>query len=293
MKKIKFVAIVAGVMTFILFLVMSGNRNGDQGESIERQQVLVAATDIAPLTIITEDMITLSEIEVSAVHPDAIQQKEDAVGKIAGNQIYAGEQFLHAKLNQDISSTGLAYQVSEGNRAITVLTETDTGIGNMLRPGNRVDLVTTIPSDLPEDLMEKYNNWITNYPEYFALMNQLMDQIGNGNAMISSEEDLESQMGINMFMSGIQVTKSILLYQNLRVLAVDSAYTMELYQNSIVSPENYISVTLEVSPEQAVGIHLAETGGAIRMILRNQEDDQIVEREEKTYQDLMQGGQEE
>lgn len=293
MKKTKFVAIVAGVMTFILFLVMSGNRNGDQGESIERQQVLVAATDIAPLTIITEDMITLSEIEVSAVHPDAIQQKEDAVGKIAGNQIYAGEQFLHAKLNQDISSTGLAYQVSEGNRAITVLTETDTGIGNMLRPGNRVDLVTTIPSDLPEDLMEKYNNWITNYPEYFALMNQLMDQIGNGNAMISSEEDLESQMGINMFMSGTQVTKSILLYQNLRVLAVDSAYTMELYQNSIVSPENYISVTLEVSPEQAVGIHLAETGGAIRMILRNQEDDQIVEREEKTYQDLMQGGQEE
>lgn len=143
MKKVKLIALcaalVAGLAIF-QFLKELG-----KPQEIPHTNVVVAAVDIAENTVITADMLTMSPVVTEAVLPTCILDPSLAVGMVMKSDVYAGEQIVSNRLIKvgefEDSSTSLAYVVEPGMRAISISVNSLTSVSNMIRPGNRVDVI--------------------------------------------------------------------------------------------------------------------------------------------------------
>ncbi|MEW5763003.1 MAG: Flp pilus assembly protein CpaB, partial [Bacillota bacterium] len=84
--------------------------------------VVVAVTDIPARTAITDPMVRLKEMPAEFVHPDAVADKKDVIGKITAVKILAGEPVLRGRLLQEEEKgrETLAARVPVGRRAIAV-----------------------------------------------------------------------------------------------------------------------------------------------------------------------------
>lgn len=104
-----------------------------------KEKVIFAKVHIDKNTVITADMLELREIGASAVHPDALKSKDDAVKKKSGMDIEAGEMMLEAKL----SSVGreIILVKNRSNRLISVEFEVDQANGWQLAEEQYVDLI--------------------------------------------------------------------------------------------------------------------------------------------------------
>lgn len=277
MKKIQILAIISGIATFFLALTISKNAEKPVLQEVVREQIVAAAVDIIPYTEITADMLSIKEVEVDSIHQSTIRDMEEVVGRISKTTIFAGEPILSAKIDEKESlAAGLALKVSPGKRAISIMVGKNTGVADNLRVGNWVDMLTILPSDLPEDVLSKYNSWATKYPEYFAFL-------ANSSAQ-SSEGDKQGNEMVSF--STQSVRKSMIMLQDIKVLALDKTFLSDY--NMAQNMDTYTSVTLEVTPEQAMMINLAEEYHTVRLILRGQTDHEILEIDGITISDLMQ-----
>lgn len=264
MKKIQLLALISGILT--LFLVFNMNKGEQQKEAIEiiKKPVVQAVADIVPYTEITAEMIQLVEMEESSIHPDAIFQTEEIIGKITTMSILAGEPVLNSKLcERESAAAGLAMQVTPGKRAISLAVDLPNGLASNLRVGNRVDLLVSVDVEMPEEELERYNQLILEYPEYFSLFRGQDEKKG--------EEEPEAA-SIPGFAEATFVEASVLM-QNISVLALDTRITKDFIPTA--DEAGYATVTLEVELEQAVLIELVENYDDIRLVLREQNDHEI------------------
>lgn len=272
MRKIQILALVSGLATFLLVLTVSKNVQKPVVQEIVREQIVMAAVDIIPYTEITAEMLSIREVEADAIHQSAIREMEEVVGKISKAMIFADEPILSAKIDEKESlAAGLALQVAPGKRAISIIVGIDTGVANNLRVGSWVDMLTILPSELPEDILRKYNDQAMAYSAYFELL--------AGNSAQANEKSEMTPFDAQT------VPKVMMLLQDMKVLALDQNFI-----SNYVAPWDmgiYTSVTLEVTPEQAMMIHLAENNQEVRLILRNQADHEILEIDGIVLRDLM------
>lgn len=275
MKKIQILAIASGIVTFFLALTMIGNAEKPVVEEVVREQIVAAAADIIPYTEITADMLSIKEVEVDSIHPGTIRDMEEVVGSISSTTIFAGEPILSAKVEEKEGlAAGLALKVSPGKRAISIIVGKDTGVANNLRVGNWVDVLALPQSDLPEDVLRRYNDLAIRYPEFFELL--------GGSAASAAKVDSKSEV---VKFSMETVPKSMLLLQDVKVLALDKNILIDY--DTAQNMEGYTGVTLEVTPEQAMMVNLVEYYEVVRLILRNQEDHEILEIDGITLYDLL------
>lgn len=276
MKKIQVLAIASGIVTFFLVLTMSRNAEKPVVEEIVREQIVTATADIIPYTEITADMLSIKEVEADSIHPGTVRDMAEVVGRISSTTIFAGEPILSAKVDEKESlAAGLALKVSPGKRAISIIVGKDAGVADNLRVGNWVDVLSLPQSDLPEDVLRKYNDLAIRYPEFFDLL--------GGSAKGAAKVDSESEV-VKFTMQ--TVPKSMLLLQDVKVLSLDKNILNDY--DTARNMESYTSVTLEVTPEQALMVNLVEDYHVVRLILRNQADHEIMEIDGITLYDLLQ-----
>lgn len=226
MKKIKLIALFAALIAALgiyQFLKEAG-----KPQETPRTQVVVAAVDIPENTLITAEMVRLQPVATEALLANHVKDINSVVGMVLSSDVYAGEQIVTNRLVRtgevDKNDT-LAYVVEPGMRAITVSAGQASGISNMVKPGNHVDLVL-------------------NY---------------------SYEEEVESTDGVEAEKEKVTVVASRTLIQDVEVLAVDAVMSRD-------GSAEYATVTLQVSPEDAVKISFADYIGSIRLILRSSLD---------------------
>lgn len=280
MKKIHLLAIVSGLITFFLMLTINRGTQTSQVVEIPRKKIVEASVDIEPYKEITADMVQITEVEEGSIHPDAILEIETVIGKISTTAIYAKEPILALKIAERESiAAGLALKVSHGKRAISIAVKNKTGVANNLRVGNWVDVLSILPSDLPEDVLEKYNRWAIAYPQYFSLMTA--EEKNSKTSVAVGTQSTEEAMNFKV----TSIPKSIMLVQNVKVLAIDTSITEEYSKE--MQERVYASVTLEVEPEQALMMNLSEYYNSLRLILREQEDHEIIEIEGIILDDIL------
>ena len=144
MKKVKILALISAVI--VAFLLYNFLITLSEPASVEvlKTVVITASVDIAPNTIITEDMLKTTELPVEAVHVDAIGETILAIGKVSSSEIMAGEQILSSKLISVEGGSGngtLAYEIKKGTRAITIGVGNLSGLAGMIKPKNTVDVI--------------------------------------------------------------------------------------------------------------------------------------------------------
>lgn len=260
MKKIKLIALVAALVVALgvyLFLKEIG-----KPQETPRTAVIVAAVDIPENTKITAEMIVTQEVATEALLPSHIIDPQKVVGMVVSSDIYAGEQIVSNRLVRvgaevDESKT-LAYKVDDGMRAVTISVNGVTGLAGMIRPGNRVDLIIsyTYDREVEEDT----------------------------DADLDAAEISASDKGSEPETESVQASR--LLLQNVQVLAVGSVLSRD-------GTEDYATVTLQLSPEDAVTLSYAEFTCSIRLILRSALDNEITDVFEADLDTLRGKGEEE
>jgi pilus assembly protein CpaB len=111
-------------------------------------QVVTAFQDIPANTTITSAMLQLKPYPTEARNNFEILDVKDAVGKISPLEIKKGEVLLSNRLvKPGESSDRLSYVVPEGFRAMSIPVTEVTGVANMIKKDDRVDVITVVPAE--------------------------------------------------------------------------------------------------------------------------------------------------
>jgi len=126
------VGIVLAIITAFLFFRYLNNLERQIGEKIK---VVVATRDIPDRTLITEDMVKLDEIPQSYARDSYFQHVEEVVGLIS---------LIHLSKDDILQANALGEgTLPPAKRAMAIAVDQVTGIGGILGPGDRVDILAS------------------------------------------------------------------------------------------------------------------------------------------------------
>jgi pilus assembly protein CpaB len=108
------------------------------------QSVVVAKRNIKELDMLDETNLMIVPVPKKFVQPGTSASINDFKSALAIAPINEGEQITKTKVTQLGARTGLARQIAVGKRAVTVRIGDETGVAKLLKPGDRVDVLSTI-----------------------------------------------------------------------------------------------------------------------------------------------------
>lgn len=106
--------------------------------------VVVAKKNIEEFEMLDQTNLELKEIPEEFASPGSTPDIKSVSGGLARAPILKGEQISQSKVTILGSKTGLSRQVSIGKRAITIRVSTTSGVAGLIKPGDRVDVITVV-----------------------------------------------------------------------------------------------------------------------------------------------------
>jgi pilus assembly protein CpaB len=234
MKKVVLFAIIAALCAGGLLYFYLGNLEQSKEVKTEFDSVVVATQDIPAFTLVTADMVQYQQVPMGYAHPLATRSMEDVVGYVTECDIAAGEEMLTSKIKQFGETTsGLSYMVPTGMRAMTVSVDETSGVAGFIQRGDFVDVLAfTTVTIYGNEVKEAYREKVGTLPPG------------------EIDESTESA--------------TIVVAQNICVGAIGTTFA-----NKVTDPATpYTSVTLFVTPEDAMRILQASKSGVLALTLR-------------------------
>ncbi|MFH1465310.1 MAG: Flp pilus assembly protein CpaB [Pseudomonadota bacterium] len=133
--------IVAGIASLLQWNYISRREKKLLWQS-EPLPTLVATKDIPAQFKLDETMVKVVDVPRMWRQPKALSTVDDILGQITANPVFKDEQVLSTKLVQ-AQEAGLAYFVQKKYRALSIAVDNITAVGGHLKPGNFVDVVGT------------------------------------------------------------------------------------------------------------------------------------------------------
>lgn len=138
------IAIICGVLAAGLFYLYIQDVK-KQYQPDDLITVVKARADLKRDSVVTEEMLESVELPGKYVHPDSVQNRQEAVGKIVGSDISAGEIILKQKLvGKDSSPDRMAYRVPDSKRAVAIGINNISGVAGYIKEGDYVDIYATL-----------------------------------------------------------------------------------------------------------------------------------------------------
>lgn len=138
--------IALAVLAFVLIIAIvpgGGTTPGGPGATptlAPNVTVVVASTDIPLGTVVTADMLTTTSIPRAQAKPGTYSSPTTAVGQIARQAIASGDQVG----SSDFATEQATIKVPAGKRALAVSVNELTSVGNLVYPGDYVDVIITL-----------------------------------------------------------------------------------------------------------------------------------------------------
>lgn len=228
------ISMVIAAVSILLIWSFVNQKTQTVLELARAKKVVVANQDINELALIDETMLRIDSVPQAYIQPGTYSDTKEVVGLITTVPIKKGEQLLQNKLLFEETQTKLSTRVSKGKRAITVPVTEIHGVGKLVKPGDRVDILSSID----------YGQGDRERREVKTVLQDVLI-IATGRNVIAS---IPTEV-IKDPISGKEIK------QDLRRVP-------------------YATVTVEVTPEEAQGIVFLLTAGEgnIFMSLRNTDD---------------------
>ena len=243
--------IMAGFAVFFVLTSVQSIEDSAKTRFGTEITVLVAREDIKEMETLVESMVEPKVVPTNFVEPSAIRfnkkVKEDEadfqeeVKKLIGNvalvSIKKGEQLAWNKITEASIKTGLAPQVAPGKRAMSVLVDEISSVSKLLKPGDRVDLISVI--DVGSSAGGRENKIAKTLLQDVVILAVGRNVTNN----LARKVDFDPQNG------------------RTRV-------------KSLVDFDGYSSITIEVDPNQAqlLAAIMAGNGNRLMFTLRNNDD---------------------
>jgi pilus assembly protein CpaB len=199
--------------------------------------VIVAKVDINELELIDDSKITTITVPQSFLMPGHFKTMKELENTMATVPILKGEQITKPRVTYPGMNTGLARQVSAGKRAISISVTEVTGVGKLIRPGDRIDILA--PIDFTQG------------------------QRGDLKKVQTVLQD------VLVLSTGFNITNSIPV--------IGMKTPNEIKKMNLNTMEPYSNITLEVDPYQAQKlVYISNLGVRYIITLRNNSDQKII-----------------
>jgi pilus assembly protein CpaB len=136
--------VLAGLAVFMIYSYISSKEDELKRTYGDEVSVAVAKRSIKEMEVVYENMVDTVVKPKKFVEPGSATSKQEVLGFIATVPIRKGEQVTLNKIISPGVRTGLARQISPGKRAISIPVTDDTAVSKLIKPGDRIDLLTTL-----------------------------------------------------------------------------------------------------------------------------------------------------
>ncbi len=140
--------LVAAVLIFVALANSGGG--GDSSPAGATFAAVVAQQEIAAGTEISAGMVKVVQVPETLLVSGAFSEVQPILGETARYPIASGEQVTRIKVGAQTKGDGLAYVVPAGLRAISIEVDEVKGVGGLLLPGNRVDVIAVFTDNSPD-----------------------------------------------------------------------------------------------------------------------------------------------
>lgn len=237
---------MAAIAVFFVWSYVSGIEEKERTQYGANFTILRAKQDIKEMETLKEEMFERDEVpkkflEPNSIYfalkpddPELIKSLKRYSGLVAIVPIKKGEQITLNKISEPGIRTGLSPQITPGKRGVAIPVSETSGVGKLVKPGDRVDVIAIIdPGGRKEQKISKT-----------VLQDVVVLAIGR-NVTNNAARTIESDYALGK--------------DKVRSLTEDFSFA---------------SVTLEVDPLQAqmVSLLLANGDSALSLSLRNNDD---------------------
>lgn len=250
--------IIIAIICFLISLLLiwgytTIKRQEMTAEFGEEVDIVVAAEHIPEYGIIRREMLKTTKVFKKFQQPQTVSDPEEIVGKASYVPLYRDEQVTLTKLVHSDGKPVLDRQVEKKMRAITMQIAPHTGVGRLIRPGNRVDILAAVSYEQGASLQFEVKTVFQNVLVLATgknLQNAIPTRI-NRNVLNVLETQFEEQKRKDLYNT-----------------SVDPSSTSR-------PDDNYSTLTLQLTPEDAEKLlFLQHTIGDSRLYftLRNSAD---------------------
>ncbi len=145
------IGIILAIVAFVGVFLLSGGGGGGGGiangsPTPAPVKVVTAKQDIQTGTIIESSLLTTTEMPATSVPFDAISSPNEIVGLPARQTLIAGQAITLSMFGQQgtVSNAEVLRNLDPGFRAMAVQVDQVTGVGTIIQPGDRVDVVISM-----------------------------------------------------------------------------------------------------------------------------------------------------
>ena len=141
--------LAVGAFLLIVFLGGGGGPSATPTPAIAR--LVIAVVDIPQGTTITESMLRVDEVALAEAPGDGFSLPERVVGKTARQTVVAGAYVPQAAITGTAGAANIATELNPGERAMSLTVDELTGVGTLIQPGDRVDVVFAFAKDVDKN----------------------------------------------------------------------------------------------------------------------------------------------
>ena len=148
-RLILLVGIFLAVGAFILILFLNSGRGPAANPTPPLAHIVVAAVEIPQGTTITESMLSTKDVALADKPADSIALTESAVGKTARQTVVAGAYIAQSAISgTEAIAADIAGELKPGERAMALTVDEVNGVGTLIQPGDRVDVIFAFLKDV-------------------------------------------------------------------------------------------------------------------------------------------------
>src|SRR4051812_14063588 len=133
--------VVAGFATYGVWRVLENSRSGQR---VRVRPVVIALADIPEGAQIDKEEIGTSEWPEQTVPSGAFERPDSVTGRVSRVAIFKGEPIVPGRLAPQGTGPGLEVKIAPGKRAMAVRINDVAGLGGLVQPGSRVDMLVTL-----------------------------------------------------------------------------------------------------------------------------------------------------
>ncbi|MEB3221643.1 MAG: Flp pilus assembly protein CpaB [Candidatus Sericytochromatia bacterium] len=150
-RRFLLLAAAAAFLTAVVGVAYLNKSAAGLSEGGTKVEVVVLAEDVSRGAPLSDDRLTTATIPRAYLPKGVIEAGEDgkgleqAKGMVALAPMVAGEPLVAVRVGPPDRKLGIAYLLRRGERAKTISVDSASGLAGLIKPGNEVDLIATIP----------------------------------------------------------------------------------------------------------------------------------------------------
>lgn len=231
-------------------------------------RVVVATREIPEYGTIGPATVEVINVFKNFRQPQTVEDLKDVIGKSAYVPIGKGEQITLTKLVQQDGKPVLDRQVEKTKRATTIVIAPHTGVGRLIRPGNRVDVIAA-PS------------YETGGQTIFEVKTVVQNVL-----VLATGKNIQNEVPTRVNRDLLNLVQGEAERQRRKDFYIGNADNL----NTSRPDDNYSTVTLQLSPEDAEKIlYLTSTFGdrSLYLILRKSSDQAVAKLDTTLLDDVL------